>query len=45
MKWILLTAWFVVISFWMFGYFYRENEKRDLEWKRKRDAERKAASS
>ncbi len=39
MTFLLVTAWVVVVGFWLMTTFYEANKKRDLEWKRNRAAE------
>ncbi len=36
MKWVLLSAWVVVVVFWVVNIFYEGNKKRDAEWRRLR---------
>jgi hypothetical protein len=36
MKWVLLSAWGVVVVFWVVNIFYEQNKKRDAEWRRLR---------
>ena len=33
MKWVLLSAWVVVVVFWVVNIFYEGNKKRDAEWR------------
>lgn len=42
MKFVLVTAWFVVVIFWLVNNFYEQNKRRDAEWRRLR---REQASS
>ncbi len=41
-KYVLLTLWIVVVLIWLINHFYYTNQKRELEYRKKKFAAEKA---